>query len=136
MAGKSPFFARIKVDVLNIVASIPSGKCSTYKSIGEHLDVVPRHVAYILAKLSDDEKARHPWHRVVGNDGVLGQPKVSESGVPQSVLLKGEGLLIADNRIDVNHHDWYLPAGELESGVPQQTRPNNAHGASPKRVGR
>ena len=34
---KSPFFERIKHDVLKIVAAIPYGKVTTYSSIGDHL---------------------------------------------------------------------------------------------------
>lgn len=126
MLAKSPFFARIKIDVLKMVSSIPNGKYSTYKSIGEHLDVVPRHVAYILSTLSDAEKARYPWYRVVGSDGVLGRPKVSEFGVSQSALLRKEGLLVANNRVDTAFHGWFVLASELNSGVAKQNRPANA----------
>lgn len=124
--AKSPFFARIKIDVLKLVSSIPKGKCSTYKSIGEHLDVVPRHVAYILSSLSDSEKATYPWYRVVGIDGLLGQPKVSEFGNSQSVLLRGEGLLVANNRVDTTIDSWFVHASELESGISKQIRPADA----------
>lgn len=133
MAVKSPFFTRIKVDVLKIVSAIPKGKCLTYKSIGEHLDVVPRHVAYILSTLSDNEKAIHPWYRVVGDDGVLGQRKVSELGAPQSELLSDEGLAIVHNKVETNHQRWFVAASELKSGVAKQARPSNAPSASSKK---
>ena len=38
--AKSPFFARIKADVLTIVASIPEGEVLTFRDIGAHLDVI------------------------------------------------------------------------------------------------
>mgnify|MGYP002777082728 CR=1 FL=1 len=52
MAG-SPFFDRIRRDVLAIARSVPAGKAVTYADIGQHLDVMPRHVAYILKTLPD-----------------------------------------------------------------------------------
>ena len=61
----SPFFARIKRDVLTIVASIPAGSVLTLRDIGLHLDVVPRHVAYILAQLKPEEREGLPVDRVV-----------------------------------------------------------------------
>lgn len=63
--AKSPFFARIKADVLTIVASIPEGGVVTFRDIGAHLDVMPRHVAYILTMLDEEERAAFPAGRVV-----------------------------------------------------------------------
>jgi methylated-DNA-protein-cysteine methyltransferase-like protein len=63
--AKSPFFARIKADVLTIVASIPEGQVLTFRDIGAHLDVMPRHVAYILKMLDAGERAAFPADRVV-----------------------------------------------------------------------
>ncbi len=54
--AKSPFFARIKADVLMTVASIPEGGVVTFRDIGAHLDVMPRHVAYILKMLDAEER--------------------------------------------------------------------------------
>jgi methylated-DNA-protein-cysteine methyltransferase related protein len=53
---KSPAFIRIKADVLKIVTAIPLSRVTTFRSIGEHFDVMPRHVAYILTMLSPEEK--------------------------------------------------------------------------------
>jgi methylated-DNA-protein-cysteine methyltransferase related protein len=125
MAG-SPFYARIKTDVLAIVASIPKGKVSTYSSIGEHLDVVPRHVAYILATLEPLEKVMFPWHRVVGNDGDLGKLKSSETGESQAELLNFEGVLVMANSIEAVFDKCFIPCGLLKSGVKKQTRPADA----------
>lgn len=70
--AKSPFFARIKADVLTILASIPEGGVVTFRDIGAHLDVMPRHVAYILKMLDDAERAAFPADRVVAKaEGAL-----------------------------------------------------------------
>jgi methylated-DNA-protein-cysteine methyltransferase related protein len=122
----SAFFARIKAQVLQLTAAIPVGKVCTFQSMGEHLAVVPRHVAYILSQLEDGDKRSLPWHRVVSSDGSLGTPKTGADGTTQAELLRDEGLLISSNRIEPDFSRVFIAAGALESGLPKQTRPANA----------
>jgi methylated-DNA-protein-cysteine methyltransferase related protein len=89
----SPFFARIREHVLQLTAAVPEGKICTYQSLGEHLDAMPRHVAYILSQLEDNEKFVYPWYRVVSNDDSLGRPKSNPDGTSQAELLRAEGIL-------------------------------------------
>jgi methylated-DNA-protein-cysteine methyltransferase related protein len=133
MAG-SPFYARIKADVLKIVSSIPKGKVCTFSSIGEHLDVVPRHVAYILSTLEPLEKIQYPWHRVVGNDGTLGKPKSSETGESQSELLMIDGIVVTGNSIAASFTKTFVECSLLESGVVKQSRPIDAPVAKVKKA--
>ncbi len=133
MAG-SPFYARIKADVLKIVSSIPKGKVCTFSSIGEHLDVVPRHVAYVLSTLEPLDKVQYPWHRVVGNDGDLGKLKSSETGETQSELLAGDGILVAGNSIAASFTKNLVECSLLKSGVLKQTRPIDAPVAKVKKL--
>ena len=133
MAG-SPFYARIKADVLAIVASIPEGKVCTFSSIGEHLDVVPRHVAYILSTLEPMEKVMLPWHRVVGNEGDLGKLKTSETGESQAELLTFEGIFVIGNSIEAVFDKRFIPCVQLKSGVIKQTRPADAPIAKIKKL--
>lgn len=132
--ASSPFYARIKADVLAIVASIPRGKVCTYSSIGEHLDVVPRHVAYILLTLEPLEKVQYPWHRVVGNDGNLGKIKTSETGESQSSLLGLDGIAVIANSVEDSFVKCFKKCGSLKSGVKKQFRPLDAPAAKPKKV--
>jgi methylated-DNA-protein-cysteine methyltransferase related protein len=132
---KSPFFLRIKTDVLKIVAVIPKGKIATYRSIGEHLDVVPRHVAYILATLEKSDKEIYPWYRVVGEDGKLGARKTGENGESQSELLEYEGLTVLDNRVVGDLLKVEVTISKLRSGVPKQTRPAEAPRAKTRSKG-
>jgi methylated-DNA-protein-cysteine methyltransferase-like protein len=89
MAG-SPNFKRIKTEVLGIVRDIPRGHLSTFAQIGHELEVVPRHVAYILAMLTDDERKTLPWHRVLSATGTINQSKHGR-GEEQAHLLSLEG---------------------------------------------
>ena len=94
--------------------------------MGEHLDVMPRHVAYILSRLEDNEKFVYPWHRVVSGDGSLGSPKKNPDGVSQAELLRAEGLLVSGNRVASSFDLVFVPAAQLPSGLPKQTRPPDA----------
>ena len=94
--------------------------------MGEHLDVMPRHVAYILSRLKEDEKLVYPWYRVVSGDGSLGSPRSHPDGTSQAELLRAEGILVSGNRIATSFERVFLPAEQLSSGLPRQKRPPDA----------
>ncbi|WP_216919014.1 MGMT family protein [Synechococcus sp. CCAP 1479/9] len=121
--AKSEAFARIKAQVLRIVATIPESKITTYQSIGEHLAVMPRHVAYILSQLDDNTKMEVPWYRVVSADGSLGVPKRDPSGDSQAQLLQREGVAVVGHAVEPSLAAFFLPCGELSHGIPRQERP-------------
>ncbi|WP_198376114.1 MGMT family protein [Neoroseomonas rubea] len=120
--ARSPFFARIKRDVLRIVAAVPEGHVVTFADIGAHLDVAPRHVAYILATLTEIEAATLPWHRAVTADGTLGAAKSGPDGVTQHALLAAEGTAFdAEGRI-TDFVARRADVAALAHGVPRQVR--------------
>jgi methylated-DNA-protein-cysteine methyltransferase related protein len=123
---KSAAFIRIRADVLAIVRAIPAGRVATFKAIGAHLDVMPRHVAYILRMLSPEEKATIPWHRAVADTGVLDKPKFDGAGQSQADLLAAEGWLIDDQRTLTGFARRQVAIASLKSGVPRQTRPGTS----------
>jgi methylated-DNA-protein-cysteine methyltransferase related protein len=123
--ANSPFFARIKADVLQIIAAVPEGRVVSFTDVGQHLDVVPRHIAYILATLEDDQKMILPWYRAVAEGGKLGTPKFAPDGTAQEALLRHEGWSIRKSEL-VNFEDGRIGVSELGSGVPKQHRPKNA----------
>ena len=131
---KSPAFARIKDDVMRIVDAIPEGKMCTHRAIGEHLDVMPRHVAYILSQLKPEEKMIYPWHRVVSDGGSLGVVKHHADGKTQAEMLEAEGLVVSKNSVQVSMTRALVEVSDLGSGVAKQTRPaEHAKSAATKR---
>lgn len=117
--AKSPFYARIKRDVLTIMRSVPEGQVVTFAAIGSHLDIVPRHPAYILAMLDGPERDGTPWHRAVAADGVVDRPAQREK-------LEAEGFAFdPDGRI-AGFEARVAEVAGLPHGVPKQTRPANA----------
>lgn len=93
MSG-SPAFARIRGEVLAVTRAIPRGRVATYPDIGAFLDVMPRHVAYLLGQLTPEERTGLPWHRVVGRDGALARPRADFHGRTQGELLAAEGVTL------------------------------------------
>ncbi len=61
--GKSVAFARIRAEVIRLVALIPAGQFTTYGSIAIHMNVIARHVATVLSHLTPEESTALPWHR-------------------------------------------------------------------------
>jgi methylated-DNA-protein-cysteine methyltransferase-like protein len=121
--AKSAAFARIKAQVLQVTASIPAGKVCTYQSIGAYLDVMPRHVAYILAQLDPATKFAYPWYRVVAGDGTLGVTKRGPDGATQAELLAGEGVQVIGNAVWPDLETYLVPAERLAHGLARQRRP-------------
>ena len=88
----SPAFARIRAEVIRLVGLIPPGKFTTYGSIAVHMNVVARHVAFVLSQLSEGEAAALPWHRVVASEGRLSQGMDATLRTEQQRRLEAEGL--------------------------------------------
>ena len=122
--AKSEAFARIKDQVLRIVATIPESKITTYQSIGEHLSLMPRHVAYILSQLDDNTKLDIPWYRVVSADGSLGVPKRDPNGDSQAQLLQREGIDVVGHAVRPPLESVVLPAAALPPRHPQTGAPS------------
>jgi methylated-DNA-protein-cysteine methyltransferase-like protein len=90
--GKSIAFARIRAEVVRLVALIPSGKFTTYGSIAIHMNVIARHVATVLARLTPEESSALPWHRVVSANARISPNMDPALARKQRRLLQAEGL--------------------------------------------
>lgn len=89
-----PALARIKSEVLAAVMDIPEGRVTTYGAIGKHLGVTARQAAYVLARLTPEESASVPWHRVVASKGVVSTMKLGSVGRRQIARLLAEGVAV------------------------------------------
>jgi methylated-DNA-protein-cysteine methyltransferase related protein len=118
MGSSSPHYARIKSDILAITNAIPVGRVTTFRAIGEHLDVLPRHVAYILASLKEPLASAVPWYRVVPQGGKLPSPKHAA----QRVNLNAEGTWFSTSGEIADFSERYIEPEDLKSGIPKQYR--------------
>jgi methylated-DNA-protein-cysteine methyltransferase-like protein len=98
----------------------------SFADVGRHLDVAPRHVAYILAMLDPIEAATLPWHRAVTAEGMLGTPKSGPDGAPQRALLAAEGAAFDAHGRITDFVARQVAVADLPHGVPKQTRPVDA----------
>lgn len=80
--------------MLEVIARIPTGRVTTYGTIGEELGVPARHVAYVLAVDADVHAL--PWHRVVGAKGVVKQGSHHDEQVRR---LRSEGVSVVGDRV-------------------------------------
>ncbi len=78
---------------MQVAAAIPAGRVATFADVGAFLDVVPRQVAFLLARRNDPAREATPWYRVVADDGSLGRPKHDAWGRSQRELLEAEGIV-------------------------------------------
>lgn len=127
--GASPFFARVKRDVLAVVASVPEGRLVTFAAVGAHLDVMPRHVAYILSVLDGPERQLLPWHRAVAANGRVEKPAQRERLAAEGHAFDPDGR-VASFAARVEEGVAALP-----HGVAKQTRPAETPLAKPRRRG-
>lgn len=91
---KSQAFTRIRAEVIRLVSLIPVGKFTTYGSIAIHMNVVPRHVATVISRLTEEESATLPWQRVVSTNARISQNMPIEIASVQQARLQVEGLSI------------------------------------------
>jgi len=85
-----------------LVASIPSGRVSTYGDIAAFAGLSsPRNVGYIMRIDSLDL----PWHRVITASGRPAKHLVTR----QLELLRAEGILADDGRIPLEELRYQFP---------------------------
>ncbi|HSI15979.1 MAG TPA: MGMT family protein [Chthoniobacter sp.] len=91
---KSQAFARIRAEIVRLVGLIPPGKFTTYGSIAIHMNVMARHVAFVMSRLTPEESATLPWHRVVSADARISPRMDAALAKKQRKRLRDEGLTI------------------------------------------
>ncbi|MFB4247625.1 MULTISPECIES: MGMT family protein [Pseudomonas] len=88
------------------LAQVPEGKVVSYGQLAEMagLGRAARWVGRTLSQLPADTSL--PWHRVLGAGGRISLPVGSPSGDEQRARLRGEGVSILNNRVDIQRHGW------------------------------
>ena len=111
--------ARIRPEILALVAAIPAGRLTSCNAIGRQLDVSPRHVVTVLATLGERERQNLPWWRVVADGGAIGRHKWRET---QIRYLQAEGIAVAPAGIVCDLAARFLESVPVTAGAkPQDT---------------
>ncbi|MDY7561795.1 MGMT family protein [Pseudomonas sp. 10B1] len=85
---------------------VPEGKVVSYGQLAAMagLGRAARWVGRTLSQLPDGTSL--PWHRVVAASGIIRLPAGSVSGDEQRARLRAEGIMVLNNRIDMQRHGW------------------------------
>lgn len=88
--------------ILDFIKRIPKGRVCTYGQIARLFNSSPRAVGSIMH--SNRDPVIVPCHRIVKSDGSIGG---YSRGVEVKLrLLRGEGVEIVDNCIDLKKYGW------------------------------
>lgn len=100
--------------ILDVVASIPRGRVSTYGVVAERagLPRQARLVGRVLGGLPAG--SRVPWHRVVAAGGRIAFPAGSDARAEQLARLEAEGVTARRGRIDLDRDGWGGGSGDLD----------------------
>lgn len=92
--------------ILVTLASIPSGKVSTYGDIAKRagLPGLARYVAKVLKDLPDNSSI--PWHRVINSQGKISFPKDSNMHLLQLTKLQEEGITLSQSNTINKQFFW------------------------------
>ncbi len=88
---------------LDLIKKIPKGKITTYKAIAEALNS-RAYRAVGTAMKGNTNAPIVPCHRVVKADGFVGEYKGTKDNRKKIELLKSEGVVIKNNRIDLGEY--------------------------------
>jgi methylated-DNA-protein-cysteine methyltransferase related protein len=95
----------------------------TFRDVGAHLDVMPRHVAYLLSMRREGFDADVPWLRAVPDSGTLQTPKHGDDDEIQANLLRDEGIVIGQGGSIMNFAAHVCNVAGLPHAVAKQKRP-------------
>lgn len=91
---------RLKSKVLAVVSAIPHGRVTTYGTIGRHLKVTARQVAFVLSRITPEQSKKLPWFRVVAANGVIRTVKLGVVGRRQIARLRAEGVVAQRHKVE------------------------------------
>ncbi|MBH1989549.1 MAG: MGMT family protein, partial [Myxococcaceae bacterium] len=66
----------------------------------------PRMVGWLLHTCT--QKHQLPWQRVIKSDGTLPFAEFSENGIRHKQLLKMEGVVVLNHRVDLKKYLWHF----------------------------
>ena len=114
--------ARLKSQVLAMVAAIPEGRVTTYGAIGKYLHATARQVGFVLANMTVEESERLPWFRVVAANGIVSSTKLRAVGRKQIQRLRAEGVMVTPrNKVEDFHVLAWSPTTPGTAVTPNPT---------------
>lgn len=95
MSRNSIAFQNMREALFEAMRDIPVGRVTEFSMMGAALNIPARHVAFIVSKMTGDEREVLPWYRLVPKDGKFGSAeKWSSDRARQVELLRKEGVFV------------------------------------------
>ncbi len=95
MAKNSTAFDKMRKALFDTMVEIPAGQVTEFSGMGAALNAPARHIAFIVSKMTGDEREVLPWYRLVPRNGKFGGPqKWSAIRTMQVDLLRKEGVTV------------------------------------------
>ncbi|MCK5023357.1 MAG: MGMT family protein [Candidatus Aenigmarchaeota archaeon] len=92
----------MKNKVYYLLKKVPRGKITTYNELAKATGLHPRTIGIVMSKNTDPVKI--PCYKVIKSDGTLGGYS-AEDGIKKKIeLLKKDGIIIKNNKIDLKKH--------------------------------
>lgn len=70
---RPPAERRMAQELLGLIATVPSGRVVGIDLLAQRLGVIPAVVVTLMNGLTEEERDRAPWHRVVAKGGAIGR---------------------------------------------------------------
>jgi len=99
-------FESKRVKIISAIRAIPKGKVASYGQIASIAGIARGHRLVARVLREDNGVSKLPWYRVIRADGKCGMSKDSKSYLLQFSLLKAEGVLAINGRIDIKRSQW------------------------------
>ncbi len=102
--------------IYKVVNAIPKGCVCSYGKVADYAGLPGRArlVGKSLGEVKTDMKVN--WHRVVRSNGQLAFDKGSRQSLLQSTLLREEGVLVNNNRINMHQFEWRVDLATMLLG--------------------
>lgn len=70
---RPPAERRMTQELVTMIAAVPAGRVVGLDILAQRLAVLPTVVATLIDGLTEEERDRVPWHRVVAKGGAIGR---------------------------------------------------------------
>lgn len=70
---RPPAERRMTQELMTMIAVVPAGRVVGMDVLAQRLAVLPTVVATLISGLTEEERDRVPWHRVVAKGGAIGR---------------------------------------------------------------
>ena len=98
---------QVKEDkILSAIRAIPAGSVASYGQIATVAGLPRSHRLVARALRNNPAGSDLPWYRVIRADGRCGMAKGSKSYLKQFSLLKSEGIMNNNGRVDMKKYQW------------------------------